>query len=87
MPGYLNSTSLLYEGDIKKGPCSKHLVFKAVCSQSSNSEILFGTVEWCEFSLGFPGGSDSKESACNAGDWGSVPGLEEYSGEGNGGLI
>ena len=24
---------------------------------------------------GFPGGSDSKESACNAGDLGSVPGL------------
>ena len=25
--------------------------------------------------MGFPGGSDSKESACNAGDLGSVPGL------------
>ena len=25
--------------------------------------------------LGFPGGSDSKESACNAGDLGSTPGL------------
>ena len=25
--------------------------------------------------LGFPGGSDSKESACNAGDLGSFPGL------------
>ena len=24
---------------------------------------------------GFPGGSDSKESACNAGDLGSIPGL------------
>ena len=26
--------------------------------------------------LGFPGGSDSKESACNAGDPGSTPGQE-----------
>ena len=26
--------------------------------------------------MGFPGGSTSKESACNAGDWGSIPGLE-----------
>ena len=26
------------------------------------------------YQLGFPGGSDSKESACDAGDWGSVPG-------------
>jgi len=25
--------------------------------------------------LGFPGGSDSKESTCNAGDLGSIPGL------------
>ena len=25
---------------------------------------------------GFPGGSDGNESACNAGDWGSIPGSE-----------
>ena len=25
--------------------------------------------------LGFPGGSDSKESTCNEGDQGSIPGL------------
>ena len=34
--------------------------------------------------LGFPGGSDGKESACNAGDPGSVPGLGRSPGEGNG---
>ena len=28
--------------------------------------------------------SDSKESACNSGDTGSIPGLERSSGEGNG---
>ena len=33
---------------------------------------------------GFPGGSDSKESACNGGDSGSVPGLGRFPGEGNG---
>ena len=33
---------------------------------------------------GFPGGSDGKESACNARDPGSVPGLGRSSGEGNG---
>ena len=32
---------------------------------------------------GFPGGSDSKESTCNAGDLGSIPGLGRYPGEGN----
>ena len=33
---------------------------------------------------GFPGGSDSEESACNAGDPGSVPGLGGSPGEGSG---
>ena len=33
---------------------------------------------------GFSGGSDSKESACNTGDPGSVPVLGRSSGEGNG---
>ena len=33
---------------------------------------------------GFPGGSDGKESACNAGDLGSIPGLGRSLGEGNG---
>ena len=32
----------------------------------------------------FPGGSDSKESACNAGDRGSVPELGRSPGEGHG---
>ena len=27
--------------------------------------------------LGFPGGSDGKESACNEGDSGSIPGSED----------
>ena len=33
--------------------------------------------------MGFPGGSDSKESACSAGDLGSIPGLGR-SPKGNG---
>ena len=37
-------------------------------------------------SQGFPGGSDSKESACNAGDPGLIPGLGRPAGEGNGNL-
>ena len=34
--------------------------------------------------LGFPGGSDGKEYACQAGDLGSVPGLGRSPGEENG---
>ena len=33
--------------------------------------------------MGFPGGSDGKESACSIGDLGSIPGLGRSSGEGN----
>ena len=35
----------------------------------------------------FPGGSDGKESACNARDLGSFPGLGRPPGEGNGNLL
>ena len=33
--------------------------------------------------MGFPGGSDGKESACNAGDLGSIPGLGRSPGGGH----
>ena len=32
--------------------------------------------------MGFPGGSDDKESVCNAGDLGSIPGLGNSLGGG-----
>ena len=37
--------------------------------------------------LGFPDGSESKESACNAGDPGLIPGLGRSPGEGNDNLL
>ena len=48
-----------------------------------------GALEWQTtkstiFLLGFPGGSEDKESAYNAGDLGSIPGLGRSPGEGNG---
>ena len=33
--------------------------------------------------MGFPGGSDDKESTCNAGDLGLTPGLEGSPGRGH----
>ena len=33
---------------------------------------------------GFPGGSDSKESACSVGNLGLIPGLGRFPGGGNG---
>ena len=38
-------------------------------------------------SLGFPGGSDRKASASNAGDPGPIPGSGRSLGEGNGNLL
>ena len=37
--------------------------------------------------MGFPGGSDRKESACSTGDLGSIPGSGRSPGEGNGNLL
>ena len=37
--------------------------------------------------MGFPGGSDDKESASNAGDLGLIPGLGRSPGEENGNLL
>ena len=37
--------------------------------------------------VGIPGGSDGKESSCNAGDLGSIPGSGRSPGEGNGNTL
>ena len=44
-----------------------------------NLEVANAPTSW-----GFPGGSEVKASACNAGDLGSIPGLGRSPGEGNG---
>ena len=41
--------------------------------------MLYACSSW-----GFPAGSDGKESACNVGDLGSIPGSGRSPGEGNG---
>ena len=46
--------------------------------------MIKGDVAGATKERGFPGGSDGKESACNAGSWGSIPGLGRPPGEGNG---
>ena len=66
----------------------------AECSHEPDSGCSLGSpapevISWgrSEPSLlprGFPGGSDGKASACNAGDPGSIPGSRRSPGEGNG---
>ena len=47
------------------------------------NRFKFSRIVGCCY-LGFPGGSNSKASACNEGDLGSIPGLGRSPGEGNG---
>ena len=50
---------------------------------------LESSMEWPKIIqlMGFPGGSDGIESACNAGDLGSIPGLGRSPREENGNLL
>ena len=41
-------------------------------------------ITWIMVLQGFPGGSDGNESACSAGDLGSISGLRRSPGEGKG---
>ena len=52
------------------------------------TQTTSASVSWSKtlvklYSRGFPGGSDGKESACNAGVLDSIPGLGRFPGEGN----
>ena len=52
---------------------------------TSEKKILREKIQsQCSINQGFPGSSVGKESACNAGDPGSIPGLGRSPGEGNG---
>ena len=59
--------------------CCQYFLFKnyKIINILCNCYIYFAA-------KGFPGGSDCKASACNAGDPGSIPGSGRSPGEGNG---
>ena len=68
-----------------------HDLLKKLISTTQSSKIIMliiavvcGKKIWFLTFLGFPGSSNSKEYACNAGDQGSVSGLGRSPGEGNG---
>ena len=46
--------------------------------------LFFFFLYYCFIGKGLPGGSAGKESACNFGDLGSIPGLGRSPGEGKG---
>ena len=51
-----------------------------------NDDIIMETVYCTIDSMGFPGGSDGKESVCNLGDQGSIPRSRRSPGKENGNL-
>ena len=61
--------------------------------QETLVQLLVGKIRWrgarlpTPVFLGFPCGSAGKESACNAGDLGSIPGVGRSPGEGKGSSI
>ena len=50
----------------------------------NSQELDLYLLDYLVLSLGFPGGSDHKESACSAGHRSSIPGLGRCPGERNG---
>ena len=48
---------------------------------------MFSILKLYLFVLGSPPGSDGKESSCNVGNLGLIPGLGRSPGEGNGTLL
>ena len=61
--------------------CSEQSTHIGGAQQGAQASVQAGAQSGYQ---GFPGGSDSKESPCNVGDLGSIPGMERYPGEGNG---
>ena len=81
-PGEGNRYPLQYSGLENSMNCIVHGVIKG---RTPLSDFHFTSSYYhCYFFCSFPGGSDGKESACNAGDLGSIPVLGRSSGEGKG---
>ena len=66
--------------------CLSPLTHKQYLFQIGNSRTA-SIIVYAVTDMGFPHSSISKESACNVGDLGSIPGSERPPGEGNGFLL
>ena len=67
-----------------KLPCSISNVRQHPKGRFSIMLFYFCLIRRYYYSLDFPCSSVDKESACSAGDWGSIPGSGRPPGEGNG---
>ena len=72
----------------KANPSCRQFLIKTesfYSSQKGKHSLLHENVVFPYRSTGLPCSSNGKESACNVGDQGSIPGLGRSSGEGNAG--
>ena len=74
---------LLLAGSVTLGRCLMSPCIKWIWPSSLHASFVNG-FDCNSTVLGFPGGSDGKESACNTGDSGSTPWSGRSPGEGNG---
>ena len=61
-----------------------HAPGASVMNFQCHQSLLYSADLLLHASWGFPGGSDSKDFACNVGEPGSIPGSGRSPGEGNG---
>ena len=80
LSGLHNLPVTLQEGTVLE----MHLSLVLRCASQSLQVTSVHNGYLLKYPLGFPGGSDGKESACNAGDPRLIPGSGRCSGEGNG---
>ena len=86
----LTRGNVVYEKTVCLGNCNEYCYLMSQClfflsfltklREYSSKQPSFVGSYW----MGFPGGSAGRESSRNAGDLGSIRGLERYPGEGNG---
>ena len=74
----LNQAASIQQDDSEQRPHGS----RNLCGGIETTKVTSATAR--ALSAGFPGGPDSNESVCNAGDASSLPGLGRSPGEGNG---
>ena len=90
-PGERNGNPLQYsclENTMDEGAwqATVHGVAKSR-TRLNDFSVIIALYQLSHKGMGFPDSSAGKESACNAGDPGSIPGLGRSPGEGNGSLL
>ena len=63
---------------------NKQILYQRILTASLEGIILLCIIIFILLYLGFPGGSDGKDSTCNGGGPGLIPGSGRSAGEGNG---